>query len=225
MASKTTTGVNIASLRNHSEATLQRHKWTLDTKDKETHGEQMARITQIGPLSKQLDIITKFSANKEGALTGSPLPRTNPEMKALRDSWAQESKNLNLCLKEETKNFSQPKGIPQKLSTLHQKFKLPKSKISTQRFRRNTTTKGWHRFRKAKLTSVNKVELIQSFERMVSRTWCIAIKVCSQSCQDRQSHKVSFLNIHTLKRLIRCLIPMKTWFKRSRWEKPWRRFS
>ena len=86
MASKTITGVNIASLRNHLEVTLQRHKWTHGTKGKETHGEQMAQITQIGPLFRQLGIITKYSANKEGALTGSHLPRTNLEKKASRDS-------------------------------------------------------------------------------------------------------------------------------------------
>ena len=190
MASKTTTGVSIASLRNHWGAAPQPLKWTHDIKDTETHGEQMAQITQTGHQYKQWGSTIKSSVSKEGVSIDCLRPNMLPEMKVSKDYSAQESKNYSLY-NQETKNSKQ-EATQLKLYFLLLKFRRLRWKTFTQLSKRNTTIKDLHQSKKVKLISVNRVLVVLSFVNQESKTYCIARKVYNQSLEDSKNHRVFF---------------------------------
>ena len=106
MALRLTTEVSIASLRIHWGAAPQPLKWTHDIKGTETHGEQMAQITQTGHQYKQWGSTIKSSVSKEGVSIDCLHPKMLLEMKVSKDYSAQESKNYSLY-NQETKNSKQ----------------------------------------------------------------------------------------------------------------------
>ena len=122
MVSRLTTEVSIASLRNHWGAALQPLKWTHDTKDKETHGEQMVQITQTGLQYKQWGTTIKSSVSKEGVSIDCLHQNMLLEKKVSKGYSVQESKNYSLS-NHGTKSSKQ-EATQLKLYTLLLKFRL-----------------------------------------------------------------------------------------------------
>ena len=177
-ASRLTTEVSIASLRNHWGAAPQPLKWTHDTKDKETHGEQMVQITQTGLQYKQWGTTIKSSVSKEGVSIDCLHLNMLHKKKVSKDSSAQESKNYSLSI-QGTKSSKQ-EATQLRTYILLLKFRQLRWKTFTQLSKRNTTIKDWHQSKKVRLISVNRVVVVLSFVNQENKIYCIAIKVYNQ---------------------------------------------